>query len=439
MFPRPYPLRVLPHSPCVLPWFAFRTGSGIAELRRIALEARYGRSRTGMAFYSVCWPLIAIKRTATYLRHEARAVRRVAGVRRRTQWRHLLGLAWRHNVDPYDYYLSGLWEDAKRSRIAGWVHAWELDALLDYSLQGTDTAMLDSKFRFPRLCRELDLACAPSIAFVEEPGGVTWCDGHRSLPPGDLFVKPTEMCSGAGAERWQHDAGSGGWRSGAEHLPDQAALLEHCRRRAADLQVENYRWLHASGPVLRCRQQEQDNHRMVIQPRLRNHPSVEPLSNGSLCTLRVVTLRMPGGPPGILPTCLRMPTGNAAIDNFSAGGLVCTVRDGGVMGPARSKHIGAGEFSRHPDTGAPIDGATLPFWRDAVALALRAHSKIDLLGSIGWDLALTPNGPLLLEANSRWGTIVQIYSGIPLGDTRWVEVYLAWLDRCGLRRSPSPA
>jgi hypothetical protein len=54
----------------------------------------------------------------------------------------------------------------------------------------------------------------------------------------------------------------------------------------------------------------------------------------------------------------------------------------------------------HPVTGAQVTDRTLPHWEAIKAIALKAHnaSKGRLL--VGWDIAVTPDGPLLLEGNS---------------------------------------
>jgi hypothetical protein len=57
---------------------------------------------------------------------------------------------------------------------------------------------------------------------------------------------------------------------------------------------------------------------------------------------------------------------------------------------------------RHPDTGVELAGFEVPCWREAYALVKRAHGVFAEFGSIGWDVALTTDGPKLLEANAWW-------------------------------------
>ena len=51
----------------------------------------------------------------------------------------------------------------------------------------------------------------------------------------------------------------------------------------------------------------------------------------------------------------------------------------------------------HPLTGGRIAGRVLPHWQEAVDLAIRAHAAFSEWAVIGWDIAWTPDGPVLLE------------------------------------------
>src|SRR5690606_10909580 len=84
-----------------------------------------------------------------------------------------------------------------------------------------------------------------------------------------------------------------------------------------------------------------------------------------------------------------------AIDP-STGGL-------GVAVGSRSKNWpDMHTFEHHPDTGVCFEGFTLPYWNDTTNLVLRAHQAFPELGVIGWDVAITEQGPVLIEANHAW-------------------------------------
>jgi hypothetical protein len=83
----------------------------------------------------------------------------------------------------------------------------------------------------------------------------------------------------------------------------------------------------------------------------------------------------------------------------------------------------------HPVTGARVKGFRLPDWHRALDLTLRAHRVFYDFPSIGWDVALTPEGPVLVEANYNWNAVTtQQASGRPLGMNGYFESVLSYLD-----------
>ncbi|HET6692589.1 MAG TPA: sugar-transfer associated ATP-grasp domain-containing protein, partial [Miltoncostaeaceae bacterium] len=60
---------------------------------------------------------------------------------------------------------------------------------------------------------------------------------------------------------------------------------------------------------------------------------------------------------------------------------------------------------RDSGDGVPAPGWTVPWWPDVRALALEAAAAFAPVAAIGWDVAMTPAGALLIEANARWDPV----------------------------------
>ena len=150
----------------------------------------------------------------------------------------------------------------------------------------------------------------------------------------------------------------------------------------------------------------------VVQPRLRSHPVLRELTGQeALQTLRIITLLPRSGPAEVLYAVLRIATGGAAVDNFRVGGggatgnLIARVQpDGTLAAPLRlaSNGHGLARVDRHPDSGHLLTGAAVPGWEECRALAQRAAAVFPKLPCVGWDIAPTADGPVIVEANGGW-------------------------------------
>lgn len=56
----------------------------------------------------------------------------------------------------------------------------------------------------------------------------------------------------------------------------------------------------------------------------------------------------------------------------------------------------------HPNTGVVFKDYQLPYWNEVIEVVKLMHSYLKDIKSIGWDVAITPNGPVLIEGNDNW-------------------------------------
>ena len=147
---------------------------------------------------------------------------------------------------------------------------------------------------------------------------------------------------------------------------------------------------------------------LVIQPRIATHPALRDLALAALPTARVVTLLDETGAPEVVSATFRFASDPAArVDNMKAGGLIAAVDlTAGTLGVA-CRGYGGGDHDLHPATGAPITGRVLPDWAAVKTLCVRAHAlAFGDYALVGWDVAMTPDGPLLIEGNGKPGVLM---------------------------------
>jgi len=152
---------------------------------------------------------------------------------------------------------------------------------------------------------------------------------------------------------------------------------------------------------------------LLVQQRLRPREDVRRLSGrDALQTYRIVTLVDGDGTAWVPYALLRLAVGDVLLDGFrsadsgSTGNLIARIEpDGTIAAPVAVASSGFGlvRVPRHPHSAVVLAGAPAPGWDEARALALRAAEAFSPLRTVGWDIAVTDDGPVLVEGNAWWG------------------------------------
>jgi hypothetical protein len=152
----------------------------------------------------------------------------------------------------------------------------------------------------------------------------------------------------------------------------------------------------------------------VVQERVRSHPEMERLSGTeSVQTIRLITVAAPHRRCRILHANLRVIVDDSVVDTCPyacpSGSQVITragicLDDGSLQAGKQIRGMRAAmeTLSVHPRTGVRFEGFRLPFWAETCRVVKAAAPRFLPLRAIGWDVALTPRGPCVVEANNWW-------------------------------------
>ena len=150
----------------------------------------------------------------------------------------------------------------------------------------------------------------------------------------------------------------------------------------------------------------------LVQPRIRQHPVLNRIYPHSLNTVRIVSV-INDGEVSIVSALLRCGTDGRVVDNASQGGIFIGINEDGSLKKYGYYYPEFGTKSdHHPDTGLEFSTVSLPFYDQVIALTKEAHRAFSRTRSIGWDLAILEDGPILVEGNSCYADrVVQICNG----------------------------
>ena len=142
---------------------------------------------------------------------------------------------------------------------------------------------------------------------------------------------------------------------------------------------------------------------ILLEEKIVQHPQMC-FGNKSVNTVRFNTILDSDQIPHVVKVTFRCGVGDSVVDNYNAGGVTYPINKeyGRIEGPGGHSSMGQTVFI-HPGTDIFMLGREIPYWNEAVAMVKEAAKSIPQLRFIGWDVAITSNGPLLIEGNSLPG------------------------------------
>lgn len=141
----------------------------------------------------------------------------------------------------------------------------------------------------------------------------------------------------------------------------------------------------------------------IVEESVKNHPDIDKIYPLSLNTLRMITMRDTEGKCHFIAGIHRFGANGNRVDNTHQGGLAIGINaETGEYKEIAYYNDPTKATDRHPDTGFVFQGNKIPFFKEAVALAIKAHESLPRLQAIGWDIAITPTGPLVIEGNHNF-------------------------------------
>jgi Sugar-transfer associated ATP-grasp len=309
----------------------------------------------------------------------------------------MAGAVWaavRHNVLPGEYFAYELWRPRRKADIDNYLYSNEAPRLFKLLNRPQQPEPIGDKLAFHDMCKAHALP-TPAVLAAFAPGGTVLDFASNRPPQRDLFVKPRLGMSGHGAERLLWDGiGFVNNRGGQVSPKDLGGYLATCA---------------------------QDQKRtLLVQPVIWNHSSFRTGKNDALATARLVTGRSSDGVVvpifGFIyfarPNSIKSQHGYVALIDVASGCLLSAPLPDGS---------GAKHWSLWTD--AELFGHPLPDWGAAVECAKAAHQACANFVFIGWDLALSNEGPMILEGNANWtADEFQSLTGQPLGLTKFGDI-----------------
>ena len=145
-----------------------------------------------------------------------------------------------------------------------------------------------------------------------------------------------------------------------------------------------------------------DNRRWLAEEPIKQHYEMNRLCPDSINTIRMTTV-LKDGVPHLMYSLVRVGAGGTEVDNVSSGGYHALLNDEGVI-RGRAHHEKTFSLAeKHPMTGTIFEGFAIPRFSDARKMVLEAALVVPEVRYVGWDVAISENGPVFVEGNTLPG------------------------------------
>jgi hypothetical protein len=269
----------------------------------------------------------------------------------------------KYNISPMDYFLFRFFEkgEALRASYAGTGFMYEYQLRMNPTVH---RSVLEDKIQFLEHFKDLSGRKWATLNMIKKDA--TLAKAILENPAGKVVVKNSKGQAGAEVKVLN-----------TEGL-DREGLMQKMKQGGYDL-VESY----------------------VVQ-----HKALMNLSSSGLNTLRLITQTVD---KDVIIIAARMRVSvNSSVDNMAAGNFAAPVSlaTGKICGPGVYSDITKEDVYEHPVSKVSIVDFQLPYWKECINLVEQAALRIPENRSIGWDVAITDAGPILIEGNHNWCKIL---------------------------------
>ena len=247
-------------------------------------------------------------------------------------------------------------------------------------------SILEDKYVFDRFLKGFGFPIAELIGLIEN-GIITWIPDGKKEAVESLLQKNLDcyckMITGWGGSKVNH-----------LEVKEGALLVNH-----KSITIEAFKTLIGDGIY-------------VLQETLQQHPALNRLNPSCVNTLRIITIndgetvRKHGG-------FIRIGVGGSPVDNVSSGNIACGIyEDGFLFEKATDGYLNKLGLTHHPDTHIAFGSFKIPLYHEAIELAVKMHKAFHCFFIIGWDIAITPTGPVAIEGNPLSTLVLeQVFTG----------------------------
>lgn len=155
------------------------------------------------------------------------------------------------------------------------------------------------------------------------------------------------------------------------------------------------------------------NDPLIFESLVRQTEQFAAFNASSVNTVRFMTALYPDGSAKVIATFIKIGRAGRCVDNAGGGGNVdvCVdVATGKICHAIRfDGWHRVQEIDSHPDSGNPLNGVVIENWDSIKAEVTCFQQAFPYCKVAGWDIAITDEGPVVIEVNDFWDRTGQFF------------------------------
>lgn len=171
------------------------------------------------------------------------------------------------------------------------------------------------------------------------------------------------------------------------------------------------------------------NEALIFESVVKQTKQFAAFNESSVNTVRFMTTLYPDGSARVIATFIKIGRAGKCVDNAGGGGNVdvCVDVETGEIKYAIQydgwRNIM--DIEKHPDSGNQLNGVVVENWQSIKEEVKKFQQAFPYCKAAGWDIAITDEGPVVIEVNDFWDRTGQFF--IRKGWRSEIrDCYLAW-------------
>lgn len=171
------------------------------------------------------------------------------------------------------------------------------------------------------------------------------------------------------------------------------------------------------------------NEALIFESVVKQTKQFAAFNESSVNTVRFMTTLYPDGSARVIATFIKIGRAGKCVDNAGGGGNVdvCVDVETGEIKYAIQydgwRNIK--DIDKHPDSGNQLNGVVIEKWDAIKEEVKKFQQSFPYCKAAGWDIAITDDGPVVIEVNDFWDRTGQYF--IRRGWRNEIrDCYLAW-------------